>query len=102
MGKKGFGGNIHQRKLNTSLCSSKFHSNYTCTYCGKAGYINMFCRMKQKVLDGKFQWIPKQGQNSKGKEKCFLSIVDNTQSIKGVKFFTNPLFETFEKDFFKD
>ena len=55
LSKKGFGGKFIQRKFNTSLCleNSKFHSNYTCTYCGKAGHINMFCRMKQKVLDGK-------------------------------------------------
>ena len=58
--------------------------------------------MKQKVLDGKFKWIPKQGQVFKGKEKCFLSIENNTQHVKGVKLFTNPLFEIFENDFFKN
>ena len=57
--------------------------------------------MKQRVLDEKFIWIPKQKQALKDKEKCFMSIEDHTQNTKGVEFFTNPLFEVFENDFFK-
>ena len=59
--KKGFGGKIHKGKFNTSLCfdNSKFHSNFMCTYCGKSGHINLFCRMKQRVHDGEFKWVAK-------------------------------------------
>ena len=61
----------------------------------------MFCRMKEKVLDGKFQWILEQNQVFHTKEKCLVTIEDDTISTKGVMIFYNPLFKVFENNLYK-
>ena len=94
--KKGLGANHHKGKFNEPLCFVRPSTfpRYSCSYCGKSGHNNLSCRVKQEVLQGKFQWVPKSKEPIfQSKELCLTTIKDKPQSTKGVSCPQSPSHE---------
>ena len=83
--KKGLGALGFKRKYNEPLCFTRPSTfpKSSCSYCGKRGHINLFCRKKQDVFKGKCKWVPTSKPTFQHKELCLTSFVDLTQP-KGV------------------
>ena len=83
--KKGLGALGFKGKYNEPLCFTRPSTfpKSPCSYCGKRGHINLFCRMKQDVLKVKCKWVPRSKLTFQHKELCLTSFVDLTQP-KGV------------------